>query len=711
MRPSVTLNMIVKNEAHHLDRLYESIKDAVDEWVVVDTGSTDGTLEKLKQYGATVHLFDWVHDFSAARNYALSKVKTDYFIWMDGDDSLQGKDQFIEFRDNIMESCDLWLATYDYAQNAEGKPVCSFVRERVAKTKRAEWKYFLHEGLNLKGGGSVQNASTWRIQHHRTLDDIESDRGRNLRVFEHNKDKVDARMTYYWGKELFEAGRKKEALSKLLQANSDPSLEHHDRVMALQYAAYILIGDEKYTECIDICHSGMLLEPQRAEFYVLKGDCYLKMGQIHNSIPAHQAAKHCHMQRNNHFAGLIFHHEQAYTTHPRNQLARAYVHLGEYEKAKVEAKESAEMGDAEGQAVLKEIEMVETRAIAYKDATPCDEIVFSVLGALYEFDELVAVERGVGGSEIALIEMAKNLHELTGKRVKVFQPRKGLLIAPSGVQYVSYETMADYFAKHKPALHVAWRHNQKLTDAKTVAWAHDLFMPGGEKVEHYDKILALSDFHKNLMRSMFNVPDEKIFVTRNGIKPERFEGLNTTKDPNKVIWMSSPDRGLERAIQILDLVRINKPNIHFHVFYGTDNMRKIGKIKEAEAFEKLMSDRPWVTNHGNLPQGELTKHYQDAAVWLYPTNFMETFCISAIEAVLCGVYPVVRKYGALPDTLRGIPSTIVGQDCVTVEDVKVWAEAVEEAIEQQRWNELHLSPERYSWKSVAEEWKQAFLGE
>src|SRR5262249_27025191 len=71
-RPRVSLTMIVRNEEHHLPDCLASVRDLVDEMVVVDTGSTDRTKEVARSFGARVFDFPWVDSFSAARNAALA---------------------------------------------------------------------------------------------------------------------------------------------------------------------------------------------------------------------------------------------------------------------------------------------------------------------------------------------------------------------------------------------------------------------------------------------------------------------------------------------------------------------------------------------------------------------------------------------------------------------------------------------------------------
>ncbi|HVX63161.1 MAG TPA: glycosyltransferase, partial [Pirellulales bacterium] len=68
--PRVSLTMIVRNEEADLPRCLESVADLVDEIVIVDTGSTDGTKAVAARFGPKVKLFDfpWCDDFAAARN-------------------------------------------------------------------------------------------------------------------------------------------------------------------------------------------------------------------------------------------------------------------------------------------------------------------------------------------------------------------------------------------------------------------------------------------------------------------------------------------------------------------------------------------------------------------------------------------------------------------------------------------------------------------
>ena len=82
---------IVKNEAENLAKSIKSLKNQVNEIVVVDTGSTDNTIAVARKLGAKVYSFPWQDDFSKARNFALSKAKGDWLVLLDADEYFTAK--------------------------------------------------------------------------------------------------------------------------------------------------------------------------------------------------------------------------------------------------------------------------------------------------------------------------------------------------------------------------------------------------------------------------------------------------------------------------------------------------------------------------------------------------------------------------------------------------------------------------------------------
>ncbi|MDR1921125.1 MAG: glycosyltransferase [Candidatus Adiutrix sp.] len=85
---SLGLAMIMKNEALNLPKSLAPVAGLFDEIVAVDTGSSDQSRETARALGARVLDFEWVHDFSAARNFGLQAATTDFIMWLDADNSI-----------------------------------------------------------------------------------------------------------------------------------------------------------------------------------------------------------------------------------------------------------------------------------------------------------------------------------------------------------------------------------------------------------------------------------------------------------------------------------------------------------------------------------------------------------------------------------------------------------------------------------------------
>src|SRR5688572_7972942 len=90
--PTLSVCLIVKNEARHLDRCLSSVRGLADEIVVVDTGSTDATVDIARAHGARVHHFEWQDDFSLAKNFSIEQATGDWILSLDGDESIAPRD-------------------------------------------------------------------------------------------------------------------------------------------------------------------------------------------------------------------------------------------------------------------------------------------------------------------------------------------------------------------------------------------------------------------------------------------------------------------------------------------------------------------------------------------------------------------------------------------------------------------------------------------
>ncbi len=86
--PTIALCMIVKNEEQFLDECLTSVAGAVDEICIVDTGSTDRTLDIARRHGAKIGFFEWTGDFATARNKSIELATSDWILILDADEHI-----------------------------------------------------------------------------------------------------------------------------------------------------------------------------------------------------------------------------------------------------------------------------------------------------------------------------------------------------------------------------------------------------------------------------------------------------------------------------------------------------------------------------------------------------------------------------------------------------------------------------------------------
>lgn len=200
---SISLCMIVKDEEKTLARCLESVKNLVDEIIIVDTGSTDQTKAIASHYTHKVYDFTWCDDFSKARNFSFSKATKEYILWLDADDVILEKDQvkLLKLKDELDKKVDIVMLKYDLNLDANGIPALSYYRERILKRKNHyTWEGPVHEVI-VPTGHIIQKEIS--ITHKK---EKKYDPKRNLKIFEkmiHNKQTLDARQTFYYARELY----------------------------------------------------------------------------------------------------------------------------------------------------------------------------------------------------------------------------------------------------------------------------------------------------------------------------------------------------------------------------------------------------------------------------------------------------------------------------------------------------------------------------
>jgi tetratricopeptide (TPR) repeat protein len=221
--PKIGLAVIARNEAATLPGLLASIKGAFDQVVLVDTGSTDGTTDLFQEWAAqqdglitTCQHFDWVDDFAAARIYAdsLFHPTIEWFAWADCDDELHGAQHLRQIAAAAPPDLAAYVARYDYAQDSEGRCVCTLQRERLVRRGAGTWEGRVHEAQSLAGPVQAIDPALVEWRHRKPIEQATTSNDRNLRILRKwVRDEPDnSRVLMYLGTELLTRGDAKAAI-------------------------------------------------------------------------------------------------------------------------------------------------------------------------------------------------------------------------------------------------------------------------------------------------------------------------------------------------------------------------------------------------------------------------------------------------------------------------------------------------------------------
>jgi glycosyltransferase involved in cell wall biosynthesis len=300
--------------------------------------------------------------------------------------------------------------------------------------------------------------------------------------------------------------------------------------------------------------------------------------------------------------------------------------------------------------------------------------------------------QGIGGSETSHIVMAEGLATL-GHSVLSFAPvpwsgevRRG----PAGVEWLPVEMLDVFLAGFDDRIKtvfVVYRAPRiaDLLPAGAVAWLicqdQDYTRKDNaltvERAAKFTRIVALCEFHADNMRRGLPAAAGRVCVSSNGIKLDTIKALadgqsfgrfepsgdgtysrrHYTRNPHRLMYASSPDRGLEYLLKFFPRIRELVPDAELHVCYGFDNIEKViaraAHPIVAQNRDRIvhMMDQPGVFHYGRLGQTEVLKNWFESAVWCHPSNFGETSCITCMDAQACGAIPVTRALWAIAENV------------------------------------------------------------
>ena len=243
---TLSLCMIVKNEQDTLGRCLDCVKDIADEIIIVDTGSTDKTKEIALNYTNKVYDFEWVYDFSKARNFSFAKATKDYIMWLDADDVIleEDREKLKILKKILTPDIDMVLLKYNLNLDENGIPALSFYRERIMKrSKNYKWVSPIHEVIPKSGKILKEDIAITHKKIHPT------DPQRNINIFKKMKENgtvLDARQTFYYARELMYSKKYNESINEYTKFFQMPDAWYENKISACLdlYKIYTNLEDE-----------------------------------------------------------------------------------------------------------------------------------------------------------------------------------------------------------------------------------------------------------------------------------------------------------------------------------------------------------------------------------------------------------------------------------------------------------------------------------
>jgi glycosyltransferase involved in cell wall biosynthesis len=588
----LSLCMIVRDEEEYLDQCLKSVADYVDEIVVVDTGSKDKTKKIAAKYGAHIYDFEWVEDFSAARNFAASKVTGDWYVWLDADDTVEHPEKLRQICEQAPEHIGVVFLNYDYQVDDQGIVRVKQWRDRLIRNNGCvTWKGRLHETpVDVRRIAKAQNTEV-NIVHHAKPDRWTLSSERNMRILlkqmEDEKDNPDPRTFFYLASCYREVGRDIEArqlyemylklsgwdeercmarcqLAEIaFDNNDDPGaiaeymqaiIERPDFPTPYIGLGKVYMNAEKYNRAIQYLEmalvkpepkTSMVMNPLDYTYrpWLLLAECKFREGSVDDAIAA--CKKALTYRDDDLTRGFL----DTYNKLKGHKLAaEAFTGLAQFlelmgEPEKVRTLLGATPSELQDNPMILRILKKYTEPKTWPKKSV---VIFTGASAIGEWGPW-SLEEGIGGSEEAIIRLSRRLvqqgyavtvYANPGNRAGCYQDSRPFVFDASYDVENSYVDWRNYWEldlRDTFDIFVAWRSpwffDADVNARKKYLWLHDVMEPGEftpERLAKLDKVIVLSKYHRSLFP---NIPDSKIMLSANGIDVDEFEAIENSVCP------------------------------------------------------------------------------------------------------------------------------------------------------------------------------------
>lgn len=710
---------IVKNGELTLEKCLDSVKDIVDEFIVVDTGSTDNTREIIKKYGKLYEIpFE---DFAITKNKALELATCDFILFMDADEYvIEGLDKLKKYAEvSKCVSCRI-------VEGSDTVTVNTYFRNRLWRNVSG-WRFTgrVHETAN--GPGEIVTDGSIKVRHDHAYkaDKPEVYKERfegyvNILTAYIKENPNATRERFYLARAYKDLGRKEEAISMYKEYLSQPTIFFRDEIWQSWYDIACCLKERgEYDQAFEALAGAKKVDPRRAEAYNLEGLMYYNRQDWELAIGCYKKALSLDFPED----VVLFINPREYKEVPADNISICYNALKQFgagEKHCIIANE----GNVHfhNQRLLNNLWWFRVKTHMK---------IFLALGITPEKVYGGMIDKvGVGGVETTYIELAKDLSRM-GHTVFLFCNCDDDHIY-NGVYYIPYQKMETYTGFIGENIHpdviITSRWFDSLyfeNESIKIIWFQDAYFAEPNRPDVFSKangIVCSSKWHRNYIAERYShgIKAEKIRIIPLGIRKELFQG-KMEKDPNKVIYSSNPDRGLYILLNMWEEITKEVPDIQLYIYYGWEGLKTWGKSKEWEdsvnqqmknAYDKASSFNN-IHFKGRVTKKELAEEMLTASLCVYPNNFWETSCLTSLECQMAGVPTVTTDRGALKTTLNNDCNILIDSNPYGIEYRKQFISEVKNLMtNSELLSDYSRKCREYAmnapldWEDVAKVWQQ-----
>mgnify|MGYP001572797320 CR=1 FL=1 len=287
---TVGVALIVRNSEQTIANCVESFIEHVDQCVLVEAGkSIDKTPIILRELQAKypkieLYQFEWIDDFSAARNFSFSKLKTDFYLWLDSDDVVFQAENLRMIAEMVKPEIGAIWFPYHYALDEFGNPTTIYERERLLRAKAGWiWRGRLHETVAPVNNCQYVRTDQVIVRHAHQAGDSRGERNFRILNIMYKEDPTDKRVWLYLAHQNFACQNWSKAAEWYVKFGRDQGAIALERYQAFCYCSKAM-REMRDDQAVEVALMALELYPQYKDAYLELAQSYLVFGDYDKAI-------------------------------------------------------------------------------------------------------------------------------------------------------------------------------------------------------------------------------------------------------------------------------------------------------------------------------------------------------------------------------------------------------------------------------------------